>query len=148
MERSQHPSVRARFMDGSYRSPFLVDLTPSCTPTPEPEIPTYALSHINEPPSSDSCDQSSPQPESISAPTRLGPCPPELFYTLKPLQRVSAGGKAPSQKTSHVACRAGWKGYDQVAYDYLHPKDKYVDVVPLYAQRTRSSRRQSMLKNT
>lgn len=143
MERPQHPSVRARFLDGSYRSPFISSVTPFCTPSPEPEEPTHALALIEDRAVSVNSDATAPAQESISAPLPLGPTPSDAFYTRKGrIPHMSTGrGKAPRNTTIRTACRTGWKGYAAVPYDYLHSDEKFVDTVPVYAQRTRSSRR-------
>jgi hypothetical protein len=138
MERTQEPAIRASLFDGVYRPAFIVgtphygDLdTKLNAPQPlsvflDPLVPQLERSSL----------------ESASA-TRPGLVSPPAAYSDGPQGMMGLRGmmtKQPPRASVRVSVRTGWKGYARVEKEYLHPDDKFVDTVPIFAHRTRSGR--------
>jgi hypothetical protein len=138
MEQPQHLSTRAWLFDGSYRPALIMDVTPSRTPTPEP--PMYPLDLVDDPPISDSCS-SSVEPETVSAPTLPRPLPLDRFYSPQSSSAIThSGNRRVRHRRVRLAHATGWKGWEKVESNYLHPDDKFVDSVHVFRHRTRSGR--------
>jgi hypothetical protein len=138
MERPQEAAVRASLFDGVYRSAFVIAVSPSRSPTPELEYPQAPLAFL---------DSTEPVTETVSlgsasAFPQLATVPHEKFYSEGPRGMIRLNGLMTKQprRQPRASVRAGWKGYAIVDGSYLHPDDNFVDIVPVFAHRTRSGR--------